>query len=84
MMIFRARQVNGLIQKITMLFLIGLAAICWAGYSVITGKGHYKGCPSGGWDRSENPLNFWFPTLILFGMGMLAILVALGVIPRRP
>ena len=63
---------------------IGLAAVCWAGYSVLTGKGHYKGCPPGGWDRETNPVNFWIPTLIIFVVGVFAILVSFGLIPLHP
>ena len=64
-----------------MLFLlIGLAAIIWAGYSLVTGKGYYKGCPPGGFDRVENPFSFWIPTLILV-LGVCMILIFFGVIP---
>jgi hypothetical protein len=65
-----------------MLFLlIGLAAIIWAGYSLVTGKGHYKGCPPGGFDRVENPFSFWIPTLIILVLGVCMILIFFGVIP---
>jgi hypothetical protein len=65
-----------------MLFLLlGLVSIAWAGYSLITGKGYYKGCPPGGWDRSEHPFNFWTPTLIILAIGICMLLVFLGVIP---
>jgi hypothetical protein len=65
---------------------IGLAAVCWAGYSLLTGKGYYKGCPPGGFDRVEDPFSFWAPTIIIFSVGLFAILVSLGIIsfPPRP
>lgn len=61
--------------------LIGLVTLGWAGYSLFTGKGYYKGCPAGGFDRAEDPLNFWLPTLIILGIGVCMILIFLGVIP---
>jgi hypothetical protein len=61
--------------------LLGLAAVVWAGFSLITGKGHYKGCPSGGFDRTEDPINFWAPTIIILAIGICMILIFLGVIP---
>lgn len=64
--------------------LLGIVAICWSGYSVIRGKGHYKGCPPGGYDREEQPFQFWAPTIVIFGMGIFALLVSLGVIPVHP
>jgi hypothetical protein len=65
-----------------MLFLIlGFAAIAWAGRSVITGKGYYKGCPPGGFDRARDPFNFWAPTIVIFGCGLCMILIFFGVIP---
>jgi hypothetical protein len=66
-----------------MLILIpfGLAAIGWAGYSLVTGKGYYKGCPPCGFDRDENPFSFWAPTIIIFSIGVFVILISLGVIP---
>jgi len=60
---------------------IGLAAVGWAGHSLMTGKGYYKGCPPGGFDRTEDPFSFWAPTIVIFCVGVFAILVALGVIP---
>lgn len=63
------------------LLLLGLACLAWAGYSLITGKGHYKGCPPGGFDRARDPFSFWAPTLIIFALGVFVILVFLGVIP---
>lgn len=63
------------------LLLMGLGAVAWAGYSLITRKGYYKGCPPGGFDRTGDPFNFWAPTIIIFGIGVCAILVYLGVIP---
>ena len=65
-----------------MLFLLmGIAALGWAGYSLVTGKGHYKGCPPGGYDRGENPWNYWAPTIVILGIGVFLILVFLEVIP---
>jgi hypothetical protein len=61
--------------------LMGLAVVAWPTYSLITGKGYYKGCPPGGWDRVEHPFNFWLPTLILLGMGIFLILIFFGFIP---
>jgi hypothetical protein len=61
--------------------LLGLIAIGWAGYCLIIGKGYYKGCPPGGFDRAVNPFNFWAPTLIILGIGVCMILIFLGVIP---
>jgi hypothetical protein len=60
--------------------LIGLASVAWAGYSLMTGKGYYKGCPPEGFDRREDPFSFWAPTLIILGLGVLLILIFLGVI----
>jgi hypothetical protein len=61
--------------------LLGLAALTWAGFSLISGKGHYKGCPPGGFDRAEHPFGFWAPTLIILAIGVCMILIFLGVIP---
>lgn len=61
--------------------LLGLAAVAWAGYSLITGKGYYKGCPPGGFDRTNDPFSFWAPTIIIFVLGVFLILIFLGVIP---
>jgi hypothetical protein len=61
--------------------LLGLAAIAWAGYSLFTGRGYYKGCPPGGFDRTNDPLNFWAPTIIILGIGICMILIFVGVIP---
>jgi hypothetical protein len=61
--------------------LLGIIAIAWAAFSLITGKGRYKGCPPGGFDRAEHPLNFWVPTLILLAIGVCMILIFLGLIP---
>jgi hypothetical protein len=60
--------------------LLGLAAVAWAGHSLITGKGYYKGCPPGGFDRTSDPFNYWAPTIIILIIGVGAILVFLGVI----
>jgi hypothetical protein len=61
--------------------LLGLAAIGWAGFSLTTGKGYYRGCPPGGFDRAKNPFSFWLPTLIILGVGVFMILIFLGAIP---
>jgi hypothetical protein len=61
--------------------LLGLVSVGWAGYSLITGKGYYKGCPPGGYDRSEHPLYFWAPTLIILAIGICMLLLFFGVIP---
>jgi hypothetical protein len=67
-----------------LLLLLGLAAVCWASYSLFTGKGHYKGCPPGGFDRIRDPFGFWVPTIIIFALGVFAILGYFGVIPFSP
>ena len=64
--------------------LLGLAAVAWAAYSLITGKGYYKGCPPGGWDRAENPFSFWIPTLIILAAGIFLLLIYFGFIPLPP
>jgi len=64
--------------------LMGLAAIGWSSYSLVTGKGYYKNCPPGGYDRYEDPFNFWAPTIVILCVGVLAVLVSLGVIPVHP
>jgi hypothetical protein len=61
--------------------LLGLAALVWAGFSLVTGKGYYKGCPPGGFDRAEDPINFWAPTIIILAIGICMILSFFGVIP---
>jgi hypothetical protein len=65
---------------VSILLLMGLQAVGWAGYSLITGKGYYKGCPPGGYDRTEDPFSYWAPTVIIFAVGVFAILVSLGLI----
>ncbi len=67
-----------------MFLLLGLAAIGWSGYSLVTGKGYYKGCPPGGYDRAEDPFSFWAPTLIILGLGVFLILVSFDLIPLHP
>jgi hypothetical protein len=61
--------------------LLGVAAVVWTGLSLITGKGHYKCCPPGGFDRTEDPINFWAPTIIILAIGICMILIFFGVIP---
>lgn len=67
------------------ILLLGLAAIGWAGYSLVTGKGYYKGCPPGGYDRTTNPFSFWAPTIIILAIGVFTLLISLGLIslPHR-
>ncbi len=60
---------------------LGLVALAWAGFSLSTGKGYYKGCPPGGFDRTEHPIYFWVPTMILLAIGICMVLIFLGVIP---
>ncbi len=64
--------------------LLGLAAVAWAGHSLITGKGYYRGCPPGGFDRSSDPFNYWTPTIIILVIGVALILNFLGVISLPP
>jgi hypothetical protein len=61
--------------------LLGIAALAWAGLSLITGKGNYKGCPPGGFDRTTDPFNYWAPTIIILILGICLILIFLGVVP---
>lgn len=61
--------------------LIGIAAVAWAGFSLVTGKGYYKGCPPGGYDRAADPLSYWVPTMIILTAGVCMILIFLGWIP---
>lgn len=68
-------------RELTLIFLLlGLAAVGWAGYGLVTGKGHYKGCPPGGFDPSEHPFNFWAPTIVILAVGVFLILIYAGVI----
>jgi len=69
---------------VPILLLVGLGALGWSGYSLITGKGYYKGCPPGGFDRTEDPFRFWAPTVTIFGVGLFAILTSLGLIHFPP
>jgi hypothetical protein len=72
---------NGIHGKTLVPFLLlGIVAIGWAGFSLITGKGHYKGCPPGGYDRAEHPFYFWVPTMIILSIGVFMILIFLGLI----
>jgi hypothetical protein len=71
-------------ENLVMFLLLGLAAIGWSGYSLYTGKGYYKGCPPGGFDRTEDPFSFWAPTLIILGLGVFLILVSFDMIPLHP
>ncbi len=61
--------------------LLGIVAIAWAGFSLFTGKGYYKGCSPGGYDRAEHPFYFWVPTIIILAIGVCMVLIFLGVIP---
>jgi hypothetical protein len=60
--------------------LLGVVTLGWAGFSLYTGKGYYKGCPPGGFDREENPIQFWAPTIIILGIGVCMMLIFFGVI----
>lgn len=68
-------------RTLIVILLLGLGAMAWAGYSLVTGKGNYKGCPPGGYDRDEDPFNYWAPTIVLLCIGIFAVLVFFGVIP---
>jgi hypothetical protein len=68
-------------SKSVLFLLLGLAAVAWAGHSLITGKGYYKGCPPGGFDRDNDPFSYWAPTIIILVCGISLILIFLGVIP---
>ena len=61
--------------------VLGILAVGWAGFGLISGKGYYKGCPPGGFDRAGDPFNYWVPTIIILGVGVCMILIFLGVIP---
>jgi hypothetical protein len=71
-------------RSVSVLMLIGLGAIGWSSHALFTGKGYYKGCPPGGYDRELNPFGFWAPTIIIFCLGLFALLVSLGLIPVHP
>ncbi len=60
--------------------LLGIAAIAWSGFSLFTGRGYYRGCPPGGYDRSAAPFSFWIPTITILGLGIFVILAFLGLI----
>ena len=64
-----------------MLLLLGIAAMGWSAFSLITGKGYYRGCPPGGYDRQSNPYNFWIPTLFIALLGMWLVLGSFGIAP---
>jgi hypothetical protein len=68
-----------------MTLMLGLVVISWAGYSLLTGKGYYKGCPPGGFDRTADPFSFWLPTIMILAIGVFIVLISLGVIslPHR-
>ena len=68
-----------------MTLMLGLVVISWAGYSLLTGKGYYKGCPPGGFDRNTDPFSFWLPTIMILAIGIFIVLISLGVIslPHR-
>ena len=61
--------------------LIGLITLAWSSYSLATGRGYYRGCPPGGFDRDTDPFSFWLPTLILLGIGICMVPIFLGIIP---
>jgi hypothetical protein len=64
--------------------LIGLVTLGWSGFSLVTGRGYYKGCPPGGYDRAEDPVNFWLPTIVILGIGICMMLIFVGVIHLPP
>lgn len=68
-----------------MTLMLGLVVMSWAGYSLLTGKGYYKGCPPGGFDRTADPFSFWLPTIMILAIGIFIVLISLGVIslPQR-
>jgi hypothetical protein len=64
-----------------MLFLlVGISAIAWATYSVVTGKVHYVWAPPEGYDRDASPFSFWAPTVVLYICGAYLVLLGLGVV----
>ncbi len=65
-----------------MLLLLGIAALAWSGFSLMTGKGYYRGCPPGGYDRRENPFNYWLPTIMIALLGTWLVLGSFGMLPR--
>jgi hypothetical protein len=67
-------------SRLVPFLLLGIVAIGWAGFSLISGKGYYKGCPPGGYDRGAHPFSFWIPTMIILGIGVCMILIFVGVI----
>ncbi len=77
-------RIDTIVSRMPLVFLMGIVALGWSGYSLYTGKGYYKNCPPGGYDRERDPFNFWAPTIVIFAMGMLALLISLGVIPVHP
>lgn len=64
---------------------LGLVVIGWAACGLVTGKGYYKGCPAGGFDRAADPFSFWLPTIMILAIGVFIVLISLGVIslPHR-
>ena len=58
--------------------LIGISAIAWATYSLMTGKAHYIWAPPEGHDRRASPVYFWAPTIVLYMCGAYLVLLGLG------
>lgn len=70
-----------------MIPMLGIGCLLWAAFSIVTGKGWYKGCPPGGFDRDEQPWSFWVPTVCIICLGLFAIALGngwIGTAPPRP
>ena len=67
-----------------MIMVVGVGCLLWAAISIVTGKGWYKGCPPGGFDRNEQPWSFWLPTICIVCLGIFSILLAKGFINMTP
>jgi hypothetical protein len=67
-----------------MIALLGFGCLAWAAISIITGKGWYKGCPPGGFDRATQPWSFWVPTVCIICLGLFAILLGRGGVINTP
>jgi len=64
--------------------LLGLACLAWAAVSIVTGKGWYKGCPPGGFDRTLQPWSFWIPTICIICLGLFSLSLDLGWFHAEP
>ena len=67
-----------------MIMVLGFGCLLWALVSIVTGKGWYKGCPPGGFDRDEQPWSFWVPTICIICLGVFSILLGKGMINMTP